>query len=59
MGAEGGHDEFMIGALGKAGDGDRTDDAGRRDVERKGTAMGRVVGGRQAEFIGQAGVIFL
>jgi len=40
--AEGFYDELMIVALGQAGDGDGSDDAGSGDGDREGSAVRRV-----------------
>lgn len=48
--ADGFDDELMIGALGKAGDGDAADDARSRNANGEAAAVGGVVDGGQALF---------
>ena len=57
--AEGFDDEVVVVALGQAGDCDRADDAGARDVNREAAAVGGVVGvGEAVAFAEVAAVLF-
>ena len=59
MGAQSFHDELVVGALGQTRDGDSANDAGPGHRERKGTAVGGVIGGGQTVFFQEAGLALL
>jgi hypothetical protein len=57
-GAEGFYGEFVIGALGKAGDGDCSDDAGAGDTQGEAAAVAGVFADWQAVALVKAGFFF-